>query len=122
MRSSVLRDAMQYILMNLNTDLRVEDIAECVNFSPNYTSHLFRKETGKSITAYITEERLSLSKRLLLESPMNVKSIANYIGIPDWNYFIKLFKKDTGMTPTTWRDEQLKKDKKIKESLKTKKK
>jgi two-component system response regulator YesN len=113
---------MQYILVNLNTDLRIEDIAACVNFSPNYTSHLFRKETGKSITAYITEERLSLSKRLLLESPMNVKSIANYIGIPDWNYFIKLFKKDTGMTPTAWRDEQKEKEKKIKATIKAEKK
>ena len=44
-----------------------------------------------------------LAKSLLEKTGLSIKEISLYIGIPDWNYFTKLFKKAFGITPTEYK-------------------
>lgn len=94
---------MDYILFNLSDSLTPDEIAQAVNFSPSYISRKFKEEAGIPLMAYITEQRIRVAKRLLQETHMSIKEIAVYIGIPDWNYFTKLFKKSVGLTPTDYK-------------------
>ena len=94
---------INYISLNLSEDISLYSIAEAVNFSPSYISRKFKEEVGKSLSTYITEQRMILAKSLLEKTGLSIKEISLYIGIPDWNYFTKLFKKAFGITPTEYK-------------------
>ena len=81
---------------------RSGSIAQAVNFSPSYVSRRFKEEVGVSLMTYISEQRIQTAKRLLSTTEMSVREVASYVGIPDWNYFTKLFKKSAGCTPSEY--------------------
>ena len=68
---------------------------ECTynNVSNVYLSSMFKKETGKTITEYIREKRLSYAVYLLRSTNLQIQTIALRCGIVDVQYFSKLFKK-----------------------------
>lgn len=94
---------INYILFHFQMDLSPETIAKAIGFSPNYISRKFKQETGISLMQYITEHRIRTARRLLIETQLTVREISSYVGIPDWNYFTKLFKKAEGVTPSKYR-------------------
>ncbi len=98
-----VRKAIHYIQLNLSADLSPAIIADAVNFSASQISHQFKEEVGMSLMNYISEERVKVARQLLENSSMTVREIASYVGIPDWNYFTKVFKKTVGCTPSEYR-------------------
>lgn len=77
--------------------------AEAVGISENYLSRLVKKSTGRSVGAWIDIVRIQRAKNLLSTSTMSVIDIATAVGIEDQSYFSRLFKKETGMTPSFFR-------------------
>ncbi|MDD3240175.1 MAG: AraC family transcriptional regulator, partial [Lachnospira sp.] len=98
-----MRTIINYISLNLSEDINLNSIAEAVNFSPSYISRKFKEEVGTTLPKYIAEQRIELAKSLLEKTGMSVKEVSYYIGIPDWNYFTKLFKKSVGVTPSEYK-------------------
>lgn len=94
---------INYILLHLNSDLSANVVGLATGFSASYVSRIIRSETGISLTQFVTNERIRVAKRLLEESPDSISGISMYVGIPDWNYFTKLFKKVEGCTPSEYR-------------------
>lgn len=86
-----------------NPMLSLNYIAETLNFSVSYICILYKRCRGKTINQYITEYRVEKAKKYLRESKKTIKSIAQSVGFTDWNYFIKVFKKETGLTPGEYR-------------------
>jgi AraC-like DNA-binding protein len=82
----------------------VQDIARAAHMSPNHFSTLFSRHTGKSFVKFLNEKRLSLAEELLRDLTIGVKEVADRSGFEDANYFARLFKKKTGMTPREWRE------------------
>lgn len=108
--SELIQKIINYILSNISADLTPSSIASTVNFSPSYIARKFKDEVGMTLVNYITEQRIRIAKDLLLKQNMQVQDISAYVGIADWNYFTKLFKKYTGTTPSNYRkSEYLKK-------------
>lgn len=103
--SQNMQKVINYILLNLSDELSPQSIAAAVSFSPGYVSHKFKEETGLTLMNYITQQRIRLAKRMLTDTDMSIRDIASYVGIPDSNYFTKIFKKETGVTPHTYRKE-----------------
>jgi len=64
---------------------------------------MFRKETGQTATDYVNLRRGRMACRLLGTTQLQVQTIALRCGIPDVNYFSKLFKKYMGRTPKEYR-------------------
>lgn len=89
---------------DLSDNLSLHALAESQNISPGYLSTIFKKETGKTITEYVLQERMKLAGRLLTTTSLQIKSVALYCGIMDVQYFSKLFKKHTGKTPKEYRE------------------
>lgn len=58
---------------------------------------------GKTMTRLITEKRIAAAKTLLLQSRAPVSAVAEAVGISDYNYFTKVFKSATGLTPSAFR-------------------
>lgn len=94
---------LSYINANYNSKLHLYEIAEQFHFNTNYISQLFSKELGVSFSEYITQYRMDMAEKLLLESNAPVKVICSQVGINDYFYFNRLFKKYKGVTPNQMR-------------------
>ena len=66
-------------------------------------SGLFRREYGCTLTEFVNKARIERSIALLHRTAKPVQEVAAECGIHDVNYFIKLFKKQTGFTPNKYR-------------------
>lgn len=93
----------EYILKNLHKDLQISEIAELLSVTPNYLSALFRKNTGKTIQAYITEEKMKYAEQLLLYSERPISEISSSLGYGSQSYFGKVFKNFSGYAPSEYK-------------------
>ncbi len=101
--SPLVEKAVLFIDADLSQDLSLSTIAENLSISAGYLSSVFRKETGKTITEYVNEKRANHAAALLRGSSLQVQTVAQYCGIPDVNYFSKIFKRYHGTTPKEYR-------------------
>ena len=81
----------------------VKICAEQLNLSPNYLSDLLKKETGKNTQEHIHLKLIQESKNLLLATNKTVSEIAYGFGYSSPQYFSKVFKKHTNLSPTEFR-------------------
>ena len=88
---------------DLTADFRLKTIAEKLNVNPSYLSNLFHREYGCTLTEFVNKERMNRGILLLQMTTKPIQDIAAECGIQDVNYFIKLFKKQTGTTPYKYR-------------------
>ncbi|QMV41327.1 response regulator [Cohnella cholangitidis] len=101
--SAIIAKVQAYIQDNLQKELNRDDIAHSVFRNPAYVSRLFRKETGISLTDYITQTRIERAKKLLAETNDKISNIAEGLSYVHFSYFAKLFKKVTGLSPQEYR-------------------
>ena len=98
--NSAVRDAKEYVNKHyMNCGLSLTVVAEAVGISPAYLSALFKRETGKNLSEYITEVRIERSKELLCCTSKLIYEVASDVGFQDYRYFSQIFKKYTGQTP-----------------------
>lgn len=81
-------------------------IADAVHMSPDYLSYIFHKQSGSTLSAYITGERIAAAKKLLLTTDASGQEIAERVGFSGVPYFHKQFKKCTGTTPNAYRQKR----------------
>lgn len=80
-----------------------EEIATAFNYHPYHVGRIVKKETGLSLKSYIIHYRLRVAKDLLLTTRCTVSDIAFRTGFCSSAYFTKVFKENTGMTPSAYR-------------------
>ncbi len=85
-------------------DLSLTKVAEHIGLSPNHLSKVFKDETGQSFTKYLTDYRINVAKKMLDSSKKRSSEIAELVGYPDPHYFSSVFKKQTGLTPSQYRE------------------
>jgi YesN/AraC family two-component response regulator len=88
------------------SDLSVDRICSYLNVTPNYFSALFRKKTGQTFVAYLTELRMKKAKWLLENTDEKAYIIAGMIGYDEPNYFSYVFKKAYGISPSKYRQKR----------------
>ena len=101
--SSLIGDVIDYINLNIQNNLSVNEIANLFYVSPTYLSRTFKKETGISVIEYINKLRIKYSTLLLIDTCLPIQDIGRIIGINDINYFSRVFKKYMNETPTQYR-------------------
>ena len=105
--SDVVFKTTNYIKKNYAEKLSLDALAKEVFLSKSYLSSIFKKETGMSLTAYITKVRVEKSKKLLREDSASLANISGQCGFKDQSYFTKVFKKETGVSPKLFRNNSL---------------
>ena len=100
--------AIIYIDENLRGDLSLSTLAGMQNINASYLSTLFKKETSYTVTDYVNQKRIQMATRMLTSTKLQVQTIAQHCGYQDINYFSKIFKKYTNMTPLEYRKKDLK--------------
>jgi two-component system, response regulator YesN len=104
-QSHVFERAKDYIRQRYKSDMSMEQTAEHVNLSPYYFSKCFKLHTGETFMDYLTRLRIEDAKRLLENDELSFKEICYEVGYNDPNYFSRIFKKTTGLTPTEYRQQ-----------------
>lgn len=91
----------QYLKENFTQQITLGDISKKLGFSPDYLSHIYKKQKNSSPIKYLTTLRINHAKHLLLNhSELDIESIGQMSGYPDPVYFSKVFKKQTGLYPS----------------------
>ena len=94
---------IKYIKLHYASKIYLTDISNEVHLQPSYISGLFKRQTGITITEYITLYRISQAKRLLHEKDSKISEIAYETGFYDVHHFSRAFKKYEGVSPGEYR-------------------
>ena len=97
--SKTINACRNYIFTHLYEEITLSKLAEFVSMHPNYLSVLFKKEVGVSLREYIQREKIEEAKKLIFFTKHSMSEIYTLLNFHDQSYFIKVFKKFTGMTP-----------------------
>ncbi|MGG3308098.1 response regulator [Paenibacillus lautus] len=100
--AKIIQEAIHYVKSNLDQDLSLSACAKAVHLSPSYFASLFKKVAGMAFSQFVTQERMELAKRLLLED-RQIQEIADSLGYVERRYFTDVFKKYTQMTPSEFK-------------------
>ncbi|WP_374717269.1 response regulator transcription factor [Geobacillus thermodenitrificans] len=100
----LIERALEYIRQFYREPIKASEVANVVNISANYFSTIFRQKTGKTFNEYVNLLRVNEARKLLSETSLRVGVIANNVGFHEYKYFVEVFKKFTGMTPTEYRN------------------
>lgn len=106
--SNVIMNAIHLMERNYQNTLSVEETADRLGLSVSAYINRFKKEIGKTPNQYLLELRMRKARRLLRTTQHSVQDIAESVGIPDGNYFVKCFRKISDTTPTAYRRQFLK--------------
>ena len=101
--SQLTERILRYLHTHLSERITLEQVGKEMHFSPVYCDTVFKRETGRSIVAYLLDERMEEAKRLLLEDMLTLRKIAQTVGFEDYNYVSRCFKARVGYTPTQYR-------------------
>lgn len=101
--SATVQKAVVIIDSDLSAELSLRSLAQKLNVNSSYLSALFKKETGQTVTEYITQQRIRHARYLLENTRLQIQTVAQHCGISDVHYFSKLFKAATDMTPKEYR-------------------
>lgn len=101
--SCKIEAAMRYITIHLHEKVILEIVAEAVGLSPCHLSRIFKKEVGMSMVDYVQKERIEAAKHMLVNSDETLAAISQYLYFSTQSYFIRIFRKYTGMTPGQYR-------------------
>lgn len=99
-----VQDALNFVERNLHKRVTLEDAAGFAHISPCYLSRLFHKEMDTTFVHYLRDRRIARAKELLRDSSLPIGTVALDLAFADANYFAKAFRKETGMSPTEFRE------------------
>lgn len=95
-----------YIAKNLYNSIHISQAAVALNVSVSHLSRLLARELGMSFTEYLTRERMKIAEKLLVSTNLSITDIAYLLTYSEPTYFMRVFKKTTGMTCTEYRNQE----------------
>ncbi|MBP3361055.1 MAG: AraC family transcriptional regulator [Clostridia bacterium] len=101
--NDMIEMAKQIIEDNLDRELSLNFVAQRLYIAPVYLSRVFKTETGENFNAYITDRRLELARKLIIETNDSVNVITAKTGFNSATYLIKKFKEKYGQTPVNYK-------------------
>jgi AraC-like DNA-binding protein len=101
----LLESVFKKIMENEQTDskLHVQYFAERLNLHPNYLNSVIKSKTGRTVNDWISERTISAAKNLLMSTSYSSKEIAYRLGFSEPTHFSRFFKKQTQLSPGTYR-------------------
>lgn len=104
----VIEAAKTFIKKHIYEDISLKMVADYIAMNPVYFSALFKKESGKNFTEFVTEEKMKKAEHMLVNMPeKRISDIAWQLGYEDAKYFNRIFKKRNQMTPSVYREKYI---------------
>ena len=93
-----------YVNQHYMEKLSLESISQQLHIGRTKLCSLAKELSGGRTLSYlITQRRIEAAKRLLLQSSLPISAVGEMVGVSDYNYFSKVFRSTTGMTPSAFR-------------------
>lgn len=99
-----VKNATKYINDHILSPISLSDVSEYIHLSKEYTASIFKKETGKTVTEYITERKMLYAKEMLQDGSFTLSEISSNLGYDNYGYFSIIFKKYYGISPVKYRE------------------
>ncbi len=93
----------EYIASHLITSFTLQEMADELCISVATICKTVKHNTGKTVGQLVVEDRVRRAGQYLVSTDRPISEIAEIVGIEDYNYFTRVFRKQTGMTPTQYR-------------------
>lgn len=101
--TALVEKVKEYIQANYSRDITLESVSHCVYLSKFHLSRVFKRETGQTLNDYLMHIRITMAKKLLVETELTVKEVALKVGYVNDRSLSKAFKNAAGMTPGQFR-------------------
>lgn len=101
--SSVFSRVKKYVSDNMASQVKPKDICTHIGISQSTLYKEIKKNVGCSPERFIKEAKIKKARSLLCNTSLSISEVAERVGIPDVNYFIRVFRTETGMPPLKYR-------------------
>ena len=102
---SFYEELLMYINRHFADKISLRDLADKYHCSYSSISHLFQQFGNETLTQALTRIRMDAAKKYLEYTRQSITEIAFSCGFDDPNYFSNAFRRETGMSPTAWREQ-----------------
>lgn len=99
-----IQQVRRYLDEHVGQIITIQELSELIYRSPDYLIKHFKKETGLTPYQYLLKRKITIAERLLRDTVLPIKEIAEYLGYEDAHYFSGLFKKEKGICPREFRN------------------
>ena len=106
-KSAVVLKVISMASRNIRKPFSLDEVAKACGYSKNHVINVFKRETGKTPYAYVTDMKLDMAKQLLLNSESSLAQIAIESGFGDYINLYKAFVKAQGEPPLSWKQRTL---------------
>lgn len=103
-KNPLVQAILGYLGERAEETVRVEDICAEFGYSRSYLSRIFQAETGQTMAASAMALKVDRAKQLIRETNMNFSQISARLSFENPQYFARVFKRCTGMTPTEFKN------------------
>ncbi|MEX1377498.1 MAG: response regulator [Eubacteriales bacterium] len=103
----IVNQLAMYIEEHISENITLENLAEISKLSSFYICKLFKKYLKMNFIDYVTFVRIKNAKKLLEDPYLSIKEISFKSGYADPNYFARVFKKETGISPSIYRKQNI---------------
>lgn len=103
LQNHIVTSVKEYIEKNLERTLRLSELCRCFGYGKTYLCRLFREQTGHTIASYINERKITHAKALIREHNLNFAEISERLAFDNQQYFTRVFRRVTGMSPTEFK-------------------
>lgn len=103
-----IQNSLQYLHMHFREDPRLSDAAKIAHYNASYFSSAFHRETGMIYSEYLNMLKINYAKELLLSTDLKINDLYYQCGFRSHSNFLRLFREQTGLTPTQFRKSAMK--------------
>ncbi|MBF9017295.1 MULTISPECIES: response regulator [unclassified Oceanispirochaeta] len=100
----IVKRVMIYVEDQYENTISLEDLAESLNLSPSHISKVIKKTTGQNLPEILNKFRINKAMQLLREELFSIKEITYRVGYNSQHYFSRIFKRETGFSPSDFRN------------------
>jgi YesN/AraC family two-component response regulator len=105
--NAVSKEISRYIDAHYTEDISLQDVAAAMGYSDAYFCKIFKQCFDKSFITYLNDFRTQKAIALLGDVTVSIKDVSARSGYRDANYFTRIFKRSTGVTPSEYRENVL---------------
>lgn len=106
--SRQIQNICDYISLHIREPLSIALLSDRLGYTEYYFSHKFKEVTGKSVNKYIRQKKIEEAKLLLCSTKMSIQEISDELSFSSRSYFFSSFQKETGISPTKYRQMHIK--------------
>lgn len=103
--NALILRVINYVRNHYNEEITLTDMADMIEITPEYLSRLFNQEMKINFNSFVKNFRISMAKRLLMNTNYQISEVAEKTGFHDSKYFNKVFKSVCGLTPSEYKKE-----------------